>query len=100
MSAVKVTVQVAVAPEPERVQVPLRVPRPEFPSVTVTVPLGVIAPPGLVSVTVTVHVAEWVPPPDPWATELGEHEIEVAVDLWPTATVAVLELVWWLPSPP
>jgi len=58
-------------------------------SETVTVPVGVIAVPGEVSVTVTVHVEG-----DPTWTGFGEHDTVVVVALGLTTMVAapVLEL--------
>jgi len=75
---VKVTLHVAVPPEPERVQVvELKVPGPLL--LQLTVPVGVIGVPGDVSVTVAVHVVEW----KSWMV-LGEQLTLVVVERVPS----------------
>ena len=79
----KEDVHVADAVVPARVQV-LKPPLVTPVSETVTVPVGVIAVPGEVSVTITVQVEE-----DPTWTGLGEHVTAVVVALGLTTTLAV-----------
>lgn len=92
------TEHVAVAPEPDRVQVvELNVPEPLGDCVKVTVPVGVTAVPELVSVTVAVHVVAWLT-----ATVAGEQDtlvvvvrrvtVKVAEAASPLASVAVTVL--------
>jgi hypothetical protein len=61
----------------------------------VTVPVGVVAGAGPVSVTVAVHVVEVFT-----ATVLGEHETEVLVGRGLTVIDVAPELLKWLLSPP
>ena len=88
MEAVNVELQVAVAPVPDNVQT---VKDPVTPvSARVTVPLGVIAVPGEVSVTVTLHA-------EPWFTTTGEAQVTaVVVTRGLTTILAVPWLVAWL----
>ncbi len=79
------TWHVADAPVPVRPQVPVNVPAPLLP--TVTVPPGVIAVPGEVSCTVTVHIVA-----EPTATGDGEQVTDVVV----LRCVTVIVLVPWL----
>ena len=70
MEAVNVDEQVAVAPVPDNVQT---VKDPVTPvSARVTVPLGVMAVPGEVSVTVTLHA-------EPWLITTGEAQVTAVV---------------------
>ena len=82
MDAVNVDEQVAVAPVPARVQV-VNVPVTPV-SAIVTVPLGVMAVPGEVSVTVTLQA-------EPWLITTGEAQV--------TAVVVVLGLTTILADP-
>lgn len=82
-----VTVHVAVAPVPDSVHgEPVNVPAGD--TVNVTVPVGVIAVPGEMSVTVAVHVEV-----DPTIMLAGVHDIVVVVARSPTVTVALPLLV-------
>ena len=60
-----------------------------------TLPVGVLAVPVSVSVTVAVHVV-----PSATSTVFGEHEIEVLVVRGVTASVAEPLLVEWVALPP
>jgi len=89
-----VTEQVADAPVPASVQgEPVKVP--VLPVVNATVPLGVIAVPAAVSVTVTVHVDG-----DPTFTVFGLQVSLVVVVRRLTVTLALPVLPRWLVSPP
>ena len=91
VDAVKVEEHVAVVPVPESVHV-VNVPVTPV-SVRDTVPDGVVAVPGDVSVTVTVQA-------DPWLTTTGVAQLtEVVVVLRVTVSANVPELVLWLVSP-
>jgi hypothetical protein len=74
-------------PVPARVQVP--------PGVNVTVPVGVLAVPAAVSVTVAVHDVAWLT-----KTVDGVHATVVVVVLGLTVTFTLPLLVAWLVSPP
>jgi hypothetical protein len=89
-----VVVQVAVAPLPARLHgVGLNV-SPETGEEKATVPVGVLAVPPSVSVTVAVHVV-------PTATStVGEQEIAVLVVRVSTVSVVEPLLVAWVASPP
>ena len=60
-----------------------------------TLPVGVLAVPVSVSVTVAVHVV-----PSATSTVFGEHEIEVVVVRVSTVSVVEPLLVAWVASPP
>ena len=88
VDAVKVEEHVAVAPVPDRVHA-VNVPVTPV-SAMVTVPLGVIAVPGDVSVTVTLQA-------EPWLMTTGEAQVTaVVVVLGLTTMLAVPWLVVWL----
>jgi hypothetical protein len=72
---------------------PLKLPGPPEPNVTL--PVGVLAVPASVSVTVAVQVDG-----APTATAPGEQVTLVEVERWFTVTVSVPLLVWWVESPP
>jgi hypothetical protein len=84
---VVLTVQVADAPVPARVQVP--------PGVNVTVPVGVDVVPAAVSVTVAVQLVAC-----PTITVDGVHATVVVVVRRLTVTVVDPVLVEWFASPP
>jgi len=87
-----VTEHVAVAPVPDKVQGdPTKVP--VLLVVKVTVPVGVLAVPGDVSVTVAVHV-----PACPVLSVAGQASVVVVARLL-TVTLALPVLVAWVASP-
>jgi len=89
-----VTVQLAELPLPERVQMP---PPPKVPLlslVKLTVPVGVLAVPPLVSLTVAVQVVD-----PPTGTLAGVQLTLVLVARFVTVTVVVPELVACVVSP-
>lgn len=86
--------QLAELPVPDRVQlVALKMPAPLL--VKLMVPVGVIAVPGEVSVTVAEQIVCWLT-----TTEDGVHVTRVEVARLLTVRLIVLELPLWLASPP
>lgn len=84
VEAVNVEEQVAVAPVPDNVQV-VKVPVTPV-SARVTVPLGVMAVPGEVSVTVTLQA-------EPWLTTTGLAHVTAVVVVRGLTTMLVLPLL-------
>lgn len=87
------TVQVADAPVPDSVHVSVNVSAPV--TETVTMPVGVMAVPGDVSLTVTVHVVDC-----PTVTMAGLQVMDVLVVRSVTVTFALPLLPVWTESPP
>ena len=85
------TAQVATAPVPPKVHA-LKVPVPLL--VKVTLPVGVIAVPGEVSVIVTTQLVTLFT-----TMVVGWHEMVVVVERLVTVMVALPELALWLVSP-